>query len=268
MKAEMIRARIDETAARLPRTYPERDREDFVYFVFEMDGWAEAGPFSLRVEHPHGVRIYSPARRYLLEVDYRYFREALDDDHIDKERLARAHIESLLALCGHPPSLWTAWAMDVIGRAVDLHDALASRGGEFLAANAIDILVARQHDLARKVKSHAEVADGVLTVRVDLGDLGPRHVGAAEVAGQGRPIDPFAGHPLRPCQADILSILAAANCRMTTMRVLEALAREGMTHGDSTVKSALSELFKRGVLTNCAHCRPQGYGHASWQHRH
>lgn len=66
------------------------------------------------------------------------------------------------------------------------------------------------------------------------------------------------------CAADVLKAIRAAGHRLTTQQVLEAMTRAGDTWSDSTVKAALAELVRDGVLTSRGDVRPRGYGLPEW----
>jgi hypothetical protein len=67
--------------------------------------------------------------------------------------------------------------------------------------------------------------------------------------------------PFQPtgCRADILTVLRAAGQRLTTNRILDALEEAGMIHGESTVKMALAEMVRSGILSNDNRAEPKGY---------
>ncbi len=65
--------------------------------------------------------------------------------------------------------------------------------------------------------------------------------------------------PPTGCRADILTVLRAASQRLTTNRVLDALEEAGFIHGETTVKLALAELVREGLLTNDIRSEPKGY---------
>jgi len=72
--------------------------------------------------------------------------------------------------------------------------------------------------------------------------------------------------PRTRCQEAICEVLQAKGRRLTTKEMLSALSSSGKIHGESTVKTSLAELVRRGVLTTCSHCRPPGYGLPTWGH--
>jgi hypothetical protein len=63
------------------------------------------------------------------------------------------------------------------------------------------------------------------------------------------PLDPAEWRPT-PCEADVLRVIGEADRPLTTSGVLQALARAGLDHGESTVKQALSRLVKSHRLCN------------------
>jgi hypothetical protein len=66
------------------------------------------------------------------------------------------------------------------------------------------------------------------------------------------------------CEEDIVAVLRAAGHRLTTMQILEALDRQGMPHGESTVKAHLAGMVRRGVLDKDPDANPHGYGLPEW----
>jgi hypothetical protein len=66
----------------------------------------------------------------------------------------------------------------------------------------------------------------------------------------------------RDCQADILAVLREAGRRMTTNQILSELSRRGWVHGDSTVKSYLSEMVTDGDVSKDPRAHPPGYAPA------
>lgn len=71
------------------------------------------------------------------------------------------------------------------------------------------------------------------------------------------PLDP-AAHLTR-CERDVLAVVRAVDPRpITTTRLLAEMQRRGMTHGESTVKVALSHLVRLDHLRSSRR-RPRGY---------
>ena len=111
--------------------------------------------------------------------------------------------------------------------------------------------------------------DGQAALYRDRGGATPT---GAQAAPQSQGIGSWPGAgaspPLTECQADIATTIREENRRMTTGELLSAMDQAERTHGESTVKLALSHLVKREILTKCVHCRPQGYGLPGWGHSH
>jgi hypothetical protein len=84
--------------------------------------------------------------------------------------------------------------------------------------------------------------------------LHPRSIAALPLPHPNNTVTPVSG-----CRADILTVLHAAGQRLTTNRILDALEEAGMIHGESTVKMALAEMVRTGVLTNDNRAEPKGY---------
>jgi hypothetical protein len=59
------------------------------------------------------------------------------------------------------------------------------------------------------------------------------------------------------CQRDTLSVLSST-VRLTTAGVLAALERRGMLHGERTVRGALADLVRAGLVLN-SRSAPRGY---------
>lgn len=62
------------------------------------------------------------------------------------------------------------------------------------------------------------------------------------------------------CKDAILAVLREAGHRLTTDGILERLARDGQSWGESTVKIKLAEMVEDDVLDNDARAKPRGYG--------
>jgi hypothetical protein len=68
----------------------------------------------------------------------------------------------------------------------------------------------------------------------------------------------------RPIENDIIQTLREAGCRLTTMKLLEAMEKRERLHGATTVKLALAEMVRRRRLTNRLDTDPKGYGLPGW----
>ena len=106
-------------------------------------------------------------------------------------------------------------------------------------------------------------------------DPGPAVIALVRLAGppedEGRPDEPqAASDPMRPCKASeravphILSILAARQCRMTGMRLMEELNLAGIEWSKRVVEATACWLVQRGLLTNSRDERGKGYGLVDW----
>jgi hypothetical protein len=71
---------------------------------------------------------------------------------------------------------------------------------------------------------------------------------------------------LKDYHEDILSILRKVGHRLTTSKVLSALAHAGKPYGETTVKQALRDLCRPPfeLLDNRQDTRPKGYGLREW----
>lgn len=72
---------------------------------------------------------------------------------------------------------------------------------------------------------------------------------------------------LTDSERDIVAAVRDAKRRLTTMGVFDAMDKAGRPCGESTVKTLLSYLVRRGILNNCSRCNPRGYGLPEWPHR-
>ncbi len=61
------------------------------------------------------------------------------------------------------------------------------------------------------------------------------------------------------CRTDVISVLRKATHRMTASEILTALAREGKSYSDRSVKGVLSRLIAEGIADNDPTATPRGY---------
>jgi hypothetical protein len=198
MDAGAIRQKMRELCSRVPRYYTGADRADFVDFVGGGDHWVDSGPLWLSVEHEEGIQTFRPALTYFTEDDYTYFKEKIDDDHIDKARLARDYLASIMALCGYWDPLWSDWALRRIGTPTEILQAFEGRPPEEIAAEVIQVVIAKREELeaeARKRRRDAYNPFGDWSfVRTPRGDFSLEPAAAkcfavmADLEGRGLPL--------------------------------------------------------------------------------
>ena len=70
---------------------------------------------------------------------------------------------------------------------------------------------------------------------------------------------------LNDAERDILSVIQEAKQRLTTPKVLAALEAKNGAVAESTTKSTLATLVRRGLLTNRSDTTPKGYGLPEWK---
>jgi hypothetical protein len=71
---------------------------------------------------------------------------------------------------------------------------------------------------------------------------------------------------LNDSERTIIEVIGNANRRLTTMQVLKAMVMSDNPIAESTVKSLLANLVRRGLLRNCRNCAPQGYALPYFRH--
>jgi hypothetical protein len=67
------------------------------------------------------------------------------------------------------------------------------------------------------------------------------------------------GRPISQIPLDILATLRAVGKPMTTTRLLEEFAKQGLQWSDRAVKGHLAEMVKDGTLENAEDAKPRGY---------
>jgi Fe2+ or Zn2+ uptake regulation protein len=102
-----------------------------------------------------------------------------------------------------------------------------------------------------------------VALRIDLAD-GRRIQTPITIHAAGQAAAPTPEPILTPCQQDIIKLLEDTGRRMTVNEILTGLEAADMIHGESTVRHALPEMNRRGLLDNRHDAWGKGYGLGEW----